>query len=153
MANLFTRLTGINGRRIAMSATGAIVDKNGYGAVMADSSGVRQTAFKDPVETISSSGSVLSASGLSIIASNTASALGFTIGSPSSGQLKEIFSMASATTLVVETSGSGIFFVSTGASSSALTFSGASGQYGQTTTLRGISSSRWAVLIKTGQIT
>lgn len=152
MPNLFTRLTSIHGRRIAMSATGAIVDKNGYGAVMADSSGVLQTAAKTYVEAISSSGSVLSASGLSYLSAGTATSQNFTIAAPSSGLGKEIFSLSSASTILIETTATGIFFVTTGASSTAMTFSGTN-NYGQTITLRGLSSTRWAALHKTSQIT
>lgn len=152
MANLFSRLTSINGRRIAMSATGAIVDKNGWGAVMADSSGVLQTPVKTYVEAISSSGSVLSATGLSYLSAGTATSQNFTIAAPSSGLSKEIFSLSSASTILIETTATGIFFVTTGASSTAMTFSGTN-NYGQTITLRGLSSTRWASLHKTSQIT
>lgn len=152
MANLFSRLTSIHGRRIAMSATGAIVDKNGYGAVMADSSGVLQTPVKTYVEAISSSGSVLSASGLSYLSAGTATSQNFTIAAPSSGLGKEIFSLSSASTILIETTATGIFFVTTGASSTAMTFSGTN-NYGQTITLRGLSSTRWVSLHKTSQIT
>lgn len=152
MANVYTNLTSPHGRRLAMSATGAIVDKNGYGAVMADSSGVLQTPIKSYVEAISSSAAVLSASGLSYFSSGTATAQNFTIGAPSSGLEKEIFSLSSASTITLETTATGIFFVSTGASSTALTFSGTN-NFGQTVTLRGLSATRWAVRSKTSQIT
>lgn len=149
---LFTRLTSIHGRRIAMSATGAIVDKNGFGAVMADASGVLQTVIKSAVETVSSSQAEMVAYGLSIFSSGTATSRNFTIKAPSSGLEKEIFSLSSASTILVETTATGIFFVSTGASSTAITFSGAN-NYGQTIRLRGLSSTRWAAMNKTSQIT
>ncbi len=153
MANLFTRLTGINGRRIAMSATGAIVDKNGFAAVMMDSSGVLQNITKSAVESISSSGAALVAYGVSYLSSGSATSQNFTLAAPSSGQFKEIFSLSSATTILIETTATGIFFVSTGASSTAITFAGAAGQFGQAIQLRGLSSTRWAVSNKTVQIT
>ena len=153
MANLFTRLTSIHGRRIAMSATGAIVDKSGYGAVVTDSSGVLQTIIKSAVEYISSSGAALVAYGMSVFSSATSTSRNFTIVAPSSGQEKFIFSLSSATTMVLETTTTGIFFVSTGASSTALTFSAANGSLGETVYLMGLSSTRWAVLRKTGQVT
>jgi|SRR3990167_1550477 len=153
MANLFSRLTSINGRRLAMSSSGAIVDKNGFGAVMADSSGVLQTVIKSFVETISSSAAVLAAYGLSIFSSATSTARNFTIAAPSSGQGKEIFSLSSASTITLETTATGIFFVSTGASSTAITFSAGAGSFGETITLRGLSATRWAVLRKTAQVT
>ena len=149
---LFSRLTSIHGRRIAMSATGAIVDKNGFGAVMADASGVVQSAMKSVVEAISSSGAVLSAKGMSYLSSGTATARNFTISAPSSGQLKEIFSLSSASVITLETTATGIFFVSTGASSTSLTFGGAN-VFGESVILRGLSSTRWAVLNKTAQVT
>lgn len=152
MANVFSNLTGIHGRRIAMSATGAIVDKNGYGAVMADSSGVLQTIVKSYSELISSSAATLTAYGISFLSSGTATERNFTISAPSSGQSKEIFSFSSATTITIETTGSTITFVTTGTSSSAITFSGASGQFGQTISLKGYSSTRWTVLAKTSQV-
>lgn len=153
MANLFSRLTSIHGRRIAMSATGAIVDKNGFGAVMTDSSGVLQTIIKSAVETISSSGAALVAYGLSIFSSATSTSRSFTLSAPSSGQEKMIFSLSSASTILLETTATGVFFVSTGASSTAITFSAAGGAFGETITLMGLSSTRWAVLRKTAQIT
>lgn len=152
MAVLFDRLTGIHGRRVAMSATGAIVNKDGYGALMVDASGVRQMALRDPVESISSSGAALSASGVSYLSSGTATSQNFTLGAPSSGQGKEIFSFSSATTILLETTAAAITFVTTGTSSSALTFSGAAGQFGQTITLRGASATRWVVTNKTAQV-
>lgn len=151
-AKLFSRLTSIHGRRIAMSATGAIVDKNGFGAVMADASGVLQSAFKSAVEQVSSSAAVLAGVGMSYLSSGTATARNFTLAAPSSGQLKEIFSLSSASAITIETTATGIFFVSTGASSTALTFSG-SNVFGESVTLRGLSSTRWAILQKTAQVT
>lgn len=153
MANLYTRLTSIHGRRIAMSATGAIVDKNGFGAVMADSSGVLQTITKSAVELISSSGAALVAYGMSYFSSATSTSRNFTLAAPSSGQEKVVFSLSSATTILLETTATGIFFVSTGASSTAMTFSAGGGAFGETITLRGLSSTRWAVLRKTNQVT
>lgn len=150
---IFTRLTGIHGRRIAMSATGAIVDKNGYGAVMADASGVLQTIIKTFVELISSSGSTLAARGLSVFSSATATAREFTILAPSSGQQKEVFSLSSATTITLDTTATGIFFVTTGASSTRVTFSLAGGVFGETMTITGFSSTRWLVTRKTAAIT
>lgn len=149
---LFGRLTSIHGRRIAMSATGAIVDKNGYGAVMADATGVLQTTLRSAVEYISSSGAVLSAVGMSVFSSGTATAQTYTISAPSSGQEKQIFSLTSASVLTIETTAASITFVTTGASSSALTFGGA-GVFGESVTLRGISTTRWAVLTKTAKVT
>ena len=135
-----------------MNSTGAIVDKNGFGAVMADSSGVLQTIIKSYSETISSSGAVLAAYGLSIFSSGTATDRSFTISAPSSGAGKELFSLSSASTILIETTATGIFFVSTGASSTAITFSGAN-MFGETVTLRGLSATRWAVLSKTSKVT
>ena len=136
-----------------MSATGAIVDKNGFGAVMADSSGVLQSVIKTFSELISSSAAVLAAKGLSIFSSATATDRNFTISAPSSGQEKEIFSLSSATRILLETTATGIFFVSTGASSTALTFSLAGGVFGETVALKGLSSTRWAVMRKTAAVT
>ena len=157
MANLFTRLTGINGRRIGMNSTGAIVDKNGFGCVMADSSGVLQTVIKTYVEAVSSSGAAMVAYGLSYFSSGTATAQNFTLAAPSSGQGKEIFSLTSATEVIVETTATGIYFVVAGASgeraeSTRLTFSGANGVSGDVAHLRGLSSTRWAVLGTTGVV-
>lgn len=149
---LFDRLTSIHGRRIAMSATGAIVDKNGFGAVVADASGVVQSAMKSVVELISSSAAVLAAKGMSYLSSGTATARNFTISAPSSGQYKEIFSLASASAIVIESTAATITFVSTGTSSSALTYSGAN-LFGASIQLRGLSATRWAVLNKSPTIT
>lgn len=153
MANLFSRLTSIHGRRIAMSATGAIVDKNGYGAVMADSSGVLQTQIKSYVEAVSSSGANMTAYGMSYVASGTATAQNFTISAPSSGLEKTIFSISSASTIILETSGATITFFTTGTSSSALTFSAGGGARGEAVLMRGLSATRWAVINKTTQVT
>ena len=153
MANLFTRLTGIHGRRIAMNATGAIVDKNGFGALMVDSSGVLQMVVKSAVELISSSGAVLVAHGLSYFSSATSTSRNFTIAAPSSGLEKFIFSLSSASTILLETTATGIFFYSTGASSTAMTFSLVGGAYGETVHMIGLSATRWAVVRKSGAVT
>lgn len=150
---VFDRLTGIHGRRVAMSATGAIVDKNGFGAIMADASGVVQNPLKLRVELISSSGAELVGYGVSYLSSATDADRNFTLKAPSSGAQKEIFSLSSATTITLETTATGIFFVSTGASSTAIVFSGSGGVFGESIVLRGLSSTRWAVLNKTGQVT
>ena len=152
-AKIFSRLTSIHGRRIAMSATGAMVDKNGFGAVVADASGVLQSAFKSALELISSSGAVLGAVGLSVLSSATAAGRNFTIAAPSSGQGKEIFSLSSATTIIIETTAASILFVTPAASSSKITFDKTAGVFGESVLLRGLSSTRWAVLNKTGAVT
>lgn len=149
---IFTRLTSIHGRRIAMSATGAIVDKNGFGAVMADASGVLQTTLKSIVETLSSSGAQAVAYGMSVFSSATATSRNFTLVAPSSGQGKEIFSLSSATTTVLETTTSDITFVTTGAESSALTWSAGGGIFGERIVLKGLSNTRWAITNKTAQV-
>jgi len=153
MSNLFTRLTGIHGRRIAMNSTGAIVDKNGFGALMVDSSGVLQMVVKSAVELISSSGAELVAHGMSYFSSGTATSRNFTIKAPSSGLEKFIFSLSSATTILMETTGATITFYTTGTSSSALTFSIGGGAYGETIHMMGLSATRWAVLKKTAAVT
>ena len=152
MANLYTRLTSLHGRRIAMNSTGAIVDKYGYGAVMMDSSGVLQNVIKSAVELISSSGAVLAAHGMSYFSSGTATSRNFTISAPSSGLEKFIFSLSSATTILIETTATGIFFYTTNASSTALTFSAADAR-GERVHMMGLSSTRWAILSKTAQVT
>ena len=149
---LFTRLTSIHGRRIAMNSTGAIVDKNGYGALMVDASGVLQMVVKSAVELISSSGAVLVAHGMSYLSTGTATDRSFTISAPSSGLEKFIFSLSSASTILIETTAASILFVTTGASSSAITFSGAN-MHGEVVHMMGLSATRWAVLNKTSKVT
>ena len=153
MANLFTRLTGINGRRIGMNSTGAIVDKNGFGAVMMDSSGVLQNVVKSAVELISSSGAVLAAHGMSYFSSGTATSRNFTISAPSSGLEKIIFSLSSATTILLETTATGIFFFTTNGSATAMTFSAGGGALGERVHMMGLSATRWALINKTAQVT
>lgn len=156
MANIFSNLTSIHARRLALSSTGAIVDRNGYGAVIADSSGVLQTQIKTYSEMISSSGAVLAGYGMSILSSGTATDRSFTISTPSSGQGKEIFSLSSASTITLETTATGVYFVymnaSAGVSSTKITFEGELGVFGQATLLRGLSSTRWAVLHTSGVV-
>ena len=152
MAVIFDRLTDIHGRRISMSATGAIVDREGFGAVMADASGVLQSVFKSAVETVSSSAAVLSGVGMSVLSSGSATSRTFTLPAPSSGQEKEIFSVSSASVITLETTATGIHFISTNASSTALTFGGATA-YGSSIKLRGLSATRWSVLSKSPQWT
>ena len=113
-----------------MNSTGAIVDKNGYGAVMMDSSGVLQNVIKSAVELISSSGAVLAAHGMSYFSSGTATSRNFTISAPSSGLEKIIFSLSSATTILLETTATGIFFFTTNGSATAMTFSAGGGALG-----------------------
>lgn len=152
MPNIFSGFSSIHGRRVVISSSGAICDREGYAAGMIDSSGVRQTPAKSYVEAISSSGAVLASSGLSYFSSATSTARNFNLYGPSSGQDKELFSLSSATTMVVETSVSGVYFVTTGAESTALTFSAATGTKGERVILRGLSSSRWAILSKTAGV-
>lgn len=153
MAYIFTNLTSIHGRRIAVSATGAIVDREGYAAGMIDASGVRVTAAKSFSEMVSSSGSVLQSSGVSVLSSGTATSVNLNLYAPSSGQDKEVFSLASATTVILETSATGIYFTSTAGDSTRLTFSGSGGTKGECVILRGLTASRWLVLQKTGGVT
>ena len=136
-----------------MNATGAIVDKNGFGALMVDSSGVLQMVVKSAVELISSSGAVMVAHGLSYFSSGTATSRNFTIAAPSSGLEKFIFSLSSATTILVETTATGIFFYSTAASSTAMTFSIGGGAYGERLHMMGLSATRWAILGKSPAVT
>lgn len=144
---VFDRLTSIHGRRIAMSATGAIVDKEGYGALMVDASGVVQGIMKSAVELISSSAAVLVGVGMSYLSSASASSRNFSISIPSSGQKKEIYSLSSASVMLLETTSSDVKFTSTAGLSTALTFGGVTG-YGSSITLRGLSATRWAVINK-----
>ena len=150
---LFTRLTGIHGRRIAMSSTGAIVDKNGYGALMVDASGVLQMVVKSAVELVSSSGALLAAHGMSYFSSGTATSRNFTIAAPSSGLEKFIFSLSSASTILLETTATGIFFLTTNGSATAMTFSAGGGSLGERVHMIGLSGTRWAFLSKTAQVT
>lgn len=152
MPNIHTNLTSIHGRRIAMSATGAIVDREGYGAGMIDSSGVRISPFRSFSEAVSSSGAVLQSSGISYVASGTATAIGLYLYAPSSGQDKEVFCLASASVVTLDTSATGIYFTSTAGDSTRLTFSAGGGVKGQRVILRGLSTSRWAVLSQTAGV-
>lgn len=161
----YDRRTSIHGRRLALSSTNAIVDGNGYGALMKNSTGAIQSSssaltfagtitasenFISGVETASSSGARLSPIiTTSLLSSATAESRNFTIGTPVAGHLKEILSVSSATTIVLETTAATIFFVTTGASSTKLTFSLAGGVFGETVLLRGISATRWFVVNKT----
>ena len=152
MANIFDNLTSIHGRRMAMSSSGAIVDREGYGALMADSSGVLQSLFKRAVAIVSSSAAVLTGVGMSFLSSGTATSRTFTLSAPSSGQEKTIFSLSSASVITLETTATGIHFISTGAASTALTFGGPNA-YGTSITLMGLSNTRWAVINKSPEWT
>jgi len=148
---IFDRLTDIHGRRISMSATGAIVDREGFGALMVDSCGVVQGLLKTNIEKISSSSAVLSVKGLSYI-QTTSTVQNYTIPAPSSGQEKEIFVLTSASSITIETTSSDINFLTTGNTSSAISIAGAN-VIGESIKLTAISNTRWAVLSKTNQVT
>lgn len=152
MAVIFTRLSSIHGRRIAMSATGAIVDGQGYGAVMADASGVLQTRIRSYADLVSSSAAAIVAYGLTCISSVTSSALNFTLAAPTSGMGKEIFSLSSASTITIETTSSDIKFQSTAGGSSKLTISAGGGCFGQRVVLRAFTTSRWLALSQTAGV-
>lgn len=162
----YDRRTSIHGRRLALNSTGAIVDFNGYGALMKNSTGAIQSSssaltyagslavddgFTQGVQTASSSGTTFSAFGLSILSSATATDRNFTMPTPVAGRFKEIVSASSATTIVIETTVASITFVTTGTSSTKLTLSLAGGVFGAAIELRGMSATRWAVLNKTGE--
>lgn len=164
----YDRRTSIHGRRLALSSTNAIVDGNGYGAVMKNSTGAIQSSsssltfagsitasenFISGVETVSSSGATISPIvAVSVLSSATATSRNFSVGTPVAGHLKEILSVSSATTILLESTVASILFVTTGTSSSALTFSLAGGSFGQAILLRGISATRWVVVNKSGAV-
>ncbi len=120
---------------------------------MMDSSGVLQNVIKSAVELISSSGAVLAAHGMSYFSSGTATSRNFTIAAPSSGLEKFIFSLSSATTILLETTATGIFFFTTNGSATAMTFSAGGGALRERVHMMGLSATRWALINKTAQVT
>ena len=71
----------------------------------------------------------------------------------SSGLEKFIFSLSSASTILLETTATGIFFLTTNGSATAMTFSAGGGSLGERVHMIGLSGTRWAFLSKTAQVT
>jgi len=166
----YNRLTSIHGRRLALSSTGAIVDKNGYGSLMKDSTGG-----------IKSSSTALSFNGVFSVAGNTLDAnasVAASVGSTFTNYGRQLLATASATAMTaheisapvagiekeinIRTSGSEFTLGGTATSiifqpaavgaGSSMFVSGAT-VAGRTIRLRGISTTEWAVIGSTVGIT
>jgi len=171
----YTIRKSVVGNQFGLNSTGALVDKNGYGALMKNSTGAIQSsssalsfagtlvvdeAFSPKFEVASSSGATVSAYGITIISSGTAAALNLVMADPSTvPSLKHVFAGAcSATTVLLKTTSTATVFMSTqDVGATGLQFEVAGGVMGESVVLHGITvasgSPRWAVLYRTGGVT
>jgi hypothetical protein len=145
-------LTSLHGRKLGLTSSGGLaivpttsnvvnrlVEQSSDG-VVAD---LGITKLRMGVETATSSAATLSNSGLSVISSDVINGSVLTLSAPSSGVMKQIYSLSTASSITFNTTAATIFF---GASvdSSALVFDNLGGTKGTAVHFVGISATRWA---------
>lgn len=144
-------LTSIHGRRLGLSATGALLmqqrDSTGMSrAVTVSSANIREETIAESVLTCSGSAVVITNSGFTHVTSDmSVNGAALTVSAPAAGVLKEIFLDSSASTVSLGSTAAGITF---GASvgSSVRVMDAAGGVRGTSIVLRGLSTTRWAIL-------
>lgn len=143
-------LTSIHGKRFGLSASGGLLahETSATGvkrAVMMSTADVIQGKPAYDVQTASASGAVITNYGLTHVTSGVVNGATLTVSAPAAGVEKEIFFDSSASTLSLGTTAAGITF---GASvgSSVLNMDAAGGVRGTGLIMRGLSSTRWALL-------
>lgn len=159
----YNRLTSIHGRRLALSSTGAIVDKNNYGALMKDSTGQIQTSstalhfngvltlagsnFESQGNVAASVGSTFTNYGRQVLASASATAMtAHEITAPVAGILKEIEIRTSGTEFTLGGTATSIIFQPANNGVGSSLFIARAKLSGTTIRLRGISTSEWSVI-------
>ena len=155
------RLTSIHGRRLMLTSTGAILDSEGYAAVMKSTADVAQNStallfsqlgVSHQSNVASSVASTLTNYGFQLLSSASATAItGFEIAAPVAGVTKEIHFDTSATEFSLGGTSTAVVFASTlvTANGSTLFVSDVVGGGGIADTvviLRGISATRWAII-------
>ena len=166
----YNRLTSIHGRRLALSSTGAIVDKNGYGALMKNSTGAIQTSstsltFNGVLQTeannmnaqsavAASVGSTFTNYGRQLLATASATAMtAHEIAAPVAGIEKEINIRTSGSEFTLGGTATSIIFQPAAVGAGSSLFVAAATVAGRTIRLRGISTTEWAVIGSTVGIT
>ncbi len=148
----FTSRKSIHGRQLAISSTGGIISAAG------STGNENSTAFnmaaqmwgKALFQTVSTSGADISNSGVTIISSDSTSGITFDLLAPAQGISKELHIQCSATLLKIETTAASIVFHSSlgiGATvgSTILSLSSSAIGLAGNITLRGVSTTKWAV--------
>lgn len=155
----------LHGKQVGMTSSGGLAfeptTSSGYNhAAEISSAGVFQSSIdsfgstigdmtvqllRSMVETISSSAATLVNYGLSVISSDVINVSVLKLSAPAVGVLKEIYGDSSASTISLNTTSSDITFGASVASS-AFVFDQVGGVRGTSLVLRGISTSRWALL-------
>jgi hypothetical protein len=165
----YNRLTSIHGRRLALSSTGAIVDKNAYGALMKDSTGqIRSSStalsfvgvmtldgqnLNAQSAVAASVGSTFTNYGRQLLSSASATAMtAHEIAAPVAGILKEIEIRTSGTEFTLGGTATSIIFQPANNAAGSSLFISRVKLAGTTIRLRGISTTEWSVIGSTAGI-
>ena len=170
MAGLLIQ-TSLHGRRAGISSSGALLDKDGYKALVSDSTGQVQNSTSTYFATLtiatatinafvegavtavnSSVGSTITNSGISVLSSATTTLVSFQILAPVAGSVKRIISATSASVVNFLATSTTIVFASSGsagAPSSGISISIADSR-GEMITLVATSATRWVIAGKSG---
>ena len=157
--SLVNTLVSLHGRRLGISSSGGLVSRpstapntaihfaeiSSAGVVNSSITTMTVQELKSYVETISSSAATMVNHGLSVISSDVINVSVLKLSAPISGLEKMIYGDSSASTVSLNTTSSDITF---GASvlSSAFVFDNAGGVRGTSLLLKGISTTRWALI-------
>ena len=152
-----TITTAVVGRRLGLTATHGIADRDGNKALMIDSTGLQQNStvltfnrIHLLVSAIVGASATLLNYGLTHLTSGTATAVAFELSAPVEGLLKEIF-IGNSSASAFSASGSAtttVFNSSDGAALTKITMI-----KGSNVVLRGLSTTVWAVLNRTSGVT
>jgi len=159
----YNRLSSIHGRKLALSSTGAIVDKNGYGALMKNSTGAVQTSstaltyvgeltvdgyrLNAQSDVASSVGSTFTNYGRQTMSSASATAMtAHEIAAPVADVEKEILIQTSASEFTLGGTATAVVFQPAVAGAGSSLFVAKANLAGTTIKLRGISATQWAVV-------
>lgn len=138
-----TTSTGLTSHFAEISSAGVFNSSvTSFGSTIGD---ITIQTLRSLVETISSSAATMVNYGLSVISSDVINVSVINLAAPAVGVGKEIYGDSSASTISFQTTSSNITFGATVASS-AYVFDNVGGIRGTSLILRGITTSRWALL-------
>jgi hypothetical protein len=148
-------LTSLHGRRFGLTSTGGLgANETGSTglviALMKSTADIVQGAYGSTVETAAVVATTMINYGMSVLSTATATAATYTLAAPVKGVEKQIYAACSASEITIQGTATSILFGSTGGDK--LFFSAASNQ-SNAVMLKGISSTRWAVLARPTAVT
>ena len=158
-------LTSLHGRKLGLSSSGGLLVQpttstgithlaeissagvfnssiTSFGSTVTE---MEVAKLKTTVETVSSSAATILGYGMSVISSDVINVSVLKLSAPEAGVLKEIFCDSSASTVSINTTANTITF-GTSVNSSALVLDDAGGIRGKCIVLRGLSTTRWAMI-------